>query len=163
MMTGITVLPAEMVAGGYELSNATSIVRMGKGGRVVNPRLLSKEVVNPRVLSKDSNNILIRALFNGIALEYLNKHLISPWFESDFRKSGHLGLDHNLNIRDIRSMEESVRNGADESAYQDDGLIFPVRYCFNVTFPVRGNEGIILRLRVGGMVKQRGDENPHKF
>ena len=149
-MTGITV---GADAGGYEMKNAKSIIRMGKGGRVV----------NPRILSKDGDNILIRALFNGIALEYLNKHLISSWLESDFKKSGHLGLDYNLTIKNIRRMEESVRKGADESAYQDDGLIFPVRYCFNVTFPVKGNEVIILRLRLGGMVKQRGYENPHKF
>jgi len=60
-------------------------------------------------------------------------------------------------------VEESARDQADDTNYEGDGLIFPVRYCFNVTFPVKGNEGIILRLRVGGMVKQRGHENVHRF
>ena len=60
-------------------------------------------------------------------------------------------------------LEESARGQADDTDYEDGVLIFPVRYCFNVTFPVKGNEGIILRLRVGGMVKQRGHENVHKF
>jgi len=166
-------------AGGYEMQNAQTVVRMGDGGRVVNPVIWPKDrrtcytssgtgTVTPYMIKcsqsfHDRNNIAIRALFNGLALEYLYKHLVSPCFEAQFNVSGHHGISLDLTIKDIRRMEESVRKGADESAYEDDGLIFPVRYCFNVTFPVKGNEGIILRLRVGGMVKQRGFSNPHKY
>jgi len=226
-------------AGGYEMQNAQTVVRMGEGGRVINPVLWPKDrwtcytnsgtgkVTTPSIKFSqsfhDRNNIAIRALFNGLALEYLYKHLVSPWFEDEFNVSGHSGmrktvrdafqkitrlaptdktymnynrlfknekfisydpeLDTFVNhmargkstnertetkgsigwLRKIRVLEESARGQADDTDYEDDVLIFPVRYCFNVTFPVKGNEGIVLRLRVGGMVKQRGYENIHKY
>ena len=225
--------------GGYEMQNAKTVVRMGEGGRVINPVLWPKNrwgcytssgtgTVTPYMTKcsqsfHDRNNIAIRALFNGLALEYLYKHLVSPFFEDQFNVSGHngmsktvrdafqkitrlaptdktymnynrlfknekfvsydVGLDTFVNhmargksaneitetkgsigwLRKIRVLEESARGQADDTDYEDGVLIFPVRYCFNVTFPVKGNEGIILRLRIGGMVKQRGHENVHKF
>ena len=234
--TGITVGEG---AGGYEMQNAETVVRMGEGGKVINPVIWTKDrrqgyttsgtgTVTPYMTKcsqsfHDRNNIAIRALFNGLALEYLYKHLVSPFFEEQFNVSGHsgmkktvrdafqkitrlaptdktymnynrlfknekfvtydIGLDtlenHNARgksaneitetkgsigwLRKIRVLEESARGQADDTDYEDDVLIFPVRYCFNVTFPVKGNEGIILRLRIGGMVKQRGHENVHKY
>jgi hypothetical protein len=251
---GITVSDG---AGGYEMQNAQTVVRMGEGGRVVNPVIWPKDrrerytssgtgTVTPYMIKcsqsfHDRNSIAIRALFNGIALEYLYKHLISPWFEDQFNVSGHSGLrktvrdnyktiisdkvasiiddgknfdteidpynsdafnmymhynrlfknekftcyDANYQpseskrpvpcdeitetkgsigwLRKIRVLEEAVRDSGPTYEYEDDGLIFPTRYCFNITFPIKGNEGIILRLRIGGMVKQRGYSNPHKF
>ena len=64
-------------------------------------------------------------------------------------------------LRKIRVVEESVRDSAPTYTYEDDGLIFPARYCFDVSFPVKGNEGIILLMRMGGMVKQRDGVNHH--
>ena len=190
-------------AGGYEMQNAQTVVRMGEGGRVINPVIWPKDrqscytssctgTVTPYMTKcsqsfHDRNNIAIRALFNGLALEYLYKHLVSPWFEDQFNVSGHSGMRETVRnafekitrlaptdertetkgsigwIKKIRVLEESARDQADDTDYEDDVLIFPVRYCFNVTFPVKGNEGIILRLRIGGMVKQRGHENVHKY
>ena len=234
-----TVINVGEGAGGYEMQNAQTVVRMGEGGRVINPVLWPKNrwgcytssgtgTVTPYMTKcsqsfHDRNNIAIRALFNGLALEYLYKHLVSPFFEDQFNVSGHsgmkktvrdafqkitrlaptdktymnynrlfknekfvsydIGLDNFVShtergesaneitetkgsigwLRKIRVLEESARGQADDTDYEDGVLIFPVRYCFNVTFPVKGNEGIILRLRVGGMVKQRGHENVHKF
>jgi len=60
-------------------------------------------------------------------------------------------------IKMVRVLEEASRDSAPDYAYQDDELIFPTRYCFNVVFPIDGNQGIILRLRLGGMVKHRDD------
>jgi len=73
-------------------------------------------------------------------------------FEGDHGNKGQIEW-----IKKIRVLEEASRDSAPGYAYQDGELIFPTRYCFNVIFPVYGNEGIILRLRLGGMVKQRDD------
>ena len=70
-------------------------------------------------------------------------------FEGDHGNKGQIEW-----IKKIRVLEEASRVSAPNYAYQDGELIFPARYCFNVVFPVDGNEGIILRLRLGGMVKQ---------
>jgi|TARA_B100000315_G_C14284806_1_gene454705 hypothetical protein len=73
-------------------------------------------------------------------------------FEGDHGNKGQIEW-----IKKIRVLEEASRDSAPDYAYQDGGLIFPARYCFNVIFPAYGNEGIILRLRLGGMVKHRDD------
>ena len=70
--------------GGYEMQNAQTVVRMGEGGRVVNPVIWPKDrregyttsgtgTVTPYMNKcsqsfHDRNNIAIRALFNGLAL-----------------------------------------------------------------------------------------------
>ena len=77
-------------------------------------------------------------------------------FEGDHGNKGEIHF-----IKAIRVLEESSRDSAPSYAYEDDGLIFPARYPFNVIFPADGNQGIILRLRLGGMVKQRDDGDHH--
>ena len=77
-------------------------------------------------------------------------------FEGDHGNRGEIHW-----IKVIRVLEESSRDSAPGYAYEDDELIFPARYCFNVMFPADGNQGIILRLRLGGMVKQRDDGDQH--
>ena len=226
-------------AGGYEMQNSRVSVIMGDGGRAVNPLYCDAdpcEVVipyanyMPRV--EPSDHIHVRALFNGVALEYLYIHLISPWFRVAFTKSGHsdlamavrrnyksivdserfrlrwgdgckatdryglansttkslIKLHNKYNklfkdevwlqkdddeksrergavgwIRKIRMLEEDARDEAPDSFTEEGVLVFPTRFCFDVTFPVKGNEGIILRLRVGGMVKQRDGLNYHNY
>ena len=73
-------------------------------------------------------------------------------FEGDHGNRGEIHW-----IKVIRVLEESSRDSAPGYAYEEDELIFPARYCFGVIFPIYGNEGVILRLRLGGMVKQRDD------
>ena len=70
-------------------------------------------------------------------------------FEGDHGNKGQIEWK-----KKIRVLEEASRDSAPDYAYQDGELIFPARYCFNVIFPIDGNEGIILRLRLGGMVKR---------
>ena len=77
-------------------------------------------------------------------------------FEGDHGNKGEIHW-----IKKIRVLEEASRDSAPSYAYEDDELIFPARYCFNVMFPADGNQGIILRLRLGGMVKQRDDGDHH--
>lgn len=73
-------------------------------------------------------------------------------FEGDHGNKGEIHW-----IKVIRVLEESSRDSAPGYAYEEDELIFPARYCFNVVFPVDGNQGIILRLRMGGMLKHRDE------
>ena len=77
-------------------------------------------------------------------------------FEGDHGNKGEIHW-----IKVIRVLEEASRDSAPSYAYEDDELIFPARYCFNVMFPADGNQGIILRLRLGGMVKHRDDADHH--
>ena len=212
----------------HELNEAHSVVKMGDGGRIVNPVYFSPyEIVYtaPRsqfIRLNSEDNVRMRALFNGIALEYFYTHLISPWFYQAFNGSGHGGMIETLRdnykqiisaraasamddgrnfdtesdaykmymhynklfeherfedlydddhltedkgeigwLRKIRVLEEASRDAAPTYVYEDDGLIFPARYCFDVSFPIKGNEGIILRLRLGGMVRERDGVNHH--
>ena len=209
----------------HELYEAELVVKVGRGGRIVNPVCLPPDKTvhtAPRsnfIRLNSSDTVRTRSLFNGIALEYLYTHLISPWFSENFNASGHGGMIEALTnnykkviplkqrslmddgvslnvdsdacneymhynrlfehenfvhgsnetkdkgqlgwLRKIRVVEESVRDSAPTYTYEDDGLIFPARYCFDVSFPVKGNEGIILLMRMGGMVKQRDGVNHH--
>ena len=221
----------------HEIDEARSVVKIGEGGRIVNPvyfppdKLIYTAPRSEFIRLNSKDNVRTRSLFNGVALEYLYTHLISPWFSQAFNASGHgsmletirdnykkiipvkqrqdmddgrsldtdsdacniymhynrlfehekfvdsapnynppdfYGDDHVTEdkgelgwLRKIRVLEEASRDIAPTYVYEDDGLIFPARYCFDVSFPVDGNEGIILRLRFGGMVKQRDGVNHH--